>query len=95
MKNSFSRCSWGGAVREDPPHPIFGFVSEGDIPKGANILRFEEGFKKSCARDSIECWIPHYGVFLDSNCFPLPGIQVREEAKKLCAFKKMEKIDDP
>jgi hypothetical protein len=59
----------GGAFMEDPPRPIFGSVSlpEGNIPKGAKILRFDEGLKKSHARDSIEQGIPHYGVFQDSN----------------------------
>jgi hypothetical protein len=59
----------GGAFMEHPPRPIFGSVSllEGNIPKGSNILRFEEGFKKSHAKYSIEQGIPHYGVFPNSN----------------------------
>jgi hypothetical protein len=28
-------------------------------------------------------------------CFPLPGIQVRAGAKKLCAFEQTEKIREP
>jgi hypothetical protein len=59
----------GGSVRKNPPRPIFGSISfpEGNIPKGANILRFKEGFKESSARDRIERGIPQDGVFPDSD----------------------------
>jgi hypothetical protein len=87
----------GGAIREDPSRPIFGFVSfpEGNIPKGANILRFRKDLRRVVPGIVSSGGSPIMESSQIQICFPLPGIQVRAVAKKLCAFKKMEKIREP
>jgi hypothetical protein len=61
-------------------------LPEGNIPKGANILRFEEGFKKSHARDSIEQGIPHYGVFPDSNLLSIAWNPSKSRSEEIMRF---------